>query len=113
VGCARRRVAGPLRRPQLASASSSRTQVSGQAARAVAGLTSGVVSTVVHQCPWLVVAEVTQLVTRHHERKPRDDHRGTPLGQDPLLRRIRASRTEPCNMCEEGPSDEQSNVQQP
>jgi hypothetical protein len=34
-------------------ASSSRSQVPGQAARAVACLTSGVVSTVVHQRPWL------------------------------------------------------------
>jgi hypothetical protein len=46
-------------------ASSSRTQVPGQAARAVACLTLGVVSTVVRQRPWLVVVEVTHLVTRH------------------------------------------------
>jgi len=40
-------------------ASSSRSQVPGQAASAVARLTSRVVSPVVHQRPWLVVVEVT------------------------------------------------------
>jgi len=51
-------------------ASSSRTQVPSRAVRAFAHLTSGVVSTVVHQCPWLVVAEVTHLVTRHQPDQP-------------------------------------------
>jgi hypothetical protein len=51
-------------------ASSSRSQLPGQAARAVACLTSGVVSTVVHQRPWLVVVEVTHLVTRHQPDQP-------------------------------------------
>jgi hypothetical protein len=45
-------------------ASSSRSQLPGQTARAVACLTSGVVSAVVHQRPWLVVVEVTHLGTR-------------------------------------------------
>src|SRR5262249_59209358 len=38
--------------------------------RAVARLTSGLVSTVVHQRPWLVVMEVTHLVTRHQPDQP-------------------------------------------
>ena len=52
------------------AASSSRSQVLGQAARPIARLTSGVVSTVVHQCPWLVMVEVTHLVTRHRPDQP-------------------------------------------
>jgi hypothetical protein len=44
--------------------------VPGQAARAVTRLTSGVVSTVVHQRSWLVVVEVTHLVTRHQLDQP-------------------------------------------
>jgi len=66
------------------SASSSRTQVPGQAARAVARLTSGVVSTVVHHRPWLAVAEVTQLVTRHQPDQPvagRCRERGFSVGR--------------------------------
>src|SRR4029077_18692177 len=51
-------------------ASSSRSQAPGQAARAAVRLTSGVVSTVVCQRPWLVVVEVTDLVTRHQLDQP-------------------------------------------
>jgi len=47
------------------AASSSRSQVPGQATRSVTCLTSVVVSTVVCQRPWPVVGEVTHLVTRH------------------------------------------------
>jgi hypothetical protein len=61
---------GGLTSPSSSLASSSRSQVPGQAARAVARLTSGVVSTVVHQRPWLVVVEVTHLVTRHQPDQP-------------------------------------------
>src|SRR5438874_13299703 len=52
------------------AASTSRSQVQAHAARAIARLTSGVVSTVVHQRPWLVVVEVTHLVTRHQPDQP-------------------------------------------
>jgi hypothetical protein len=54
----------------MQAASSSRTQVPGRAARAVACLTSDMVSTVVRQRPWLVVVEVTHLVTRHPPDQP-------------------------------------------
>jgi len=54
-----------VRTVTLALASSSRSQVLGQAARAVARLPSGVMSTVVYQRPWLAVVEATHLVTRH------------------------------------------------
>src|SRR5215471_17886936 len=46
------------------------SQLPGQAARVVARLTSGVVSTVVRQRPWLVVVEITHLVTRHRPDQP-------------------------------------------
>src|SRR5690242_9916610 len=52
--------------PRACLASSSRTQVPGQTARAIACFTSGVVSIVVHQRPWLIVVEVTQLDTQPH-----------------------------------------------
>jgi hypothetical protein len=54
----------------LPLASSSGSQVPGQAARAVARLTSGVLSTVICQRPWLVVVKVTHLVTWHQSDQP-------------------------------------------
>jgi Phage integrase family len=67
------------------AASSSRSQLPGQAARVVARLTSGVVSTVVHQRPWMVVVEVTHLVTRHQPDQPVT---GPCQGADALDRRL-------------------------
>jgi hypothetical protein len=52
------------------AASSSRSQLPGQGARAVARLTWGVVPAVVQQRPRLVVVEVTHLVTRHQPDQP-------------------------------------------
>ena len=63
----------------MLTASSSRTQVPGQAARAVARLTSGVVSTVIHQRPWLAVVEVTHLVTQHQPVSLASDRERPPM----------------------------------